>query len=66
VHIVEKAGGFGGDATDLKVLERKVRRCVQEDDLQQVNWSIRLSQGCRSGSAFIEMLDLGPGVNNYT
>jgi hypothetical protein len=34
VHVVEEAGGFGGNAADLKVLEGELRRCVQEDDLR--------------------------------
>jgi hypothetical protein len=33
VHVVEEAGGFGGNAADLKVLEGELRRCVEEDDL---------------------------------
>jgi hypothetical protein len=37
VHVVEEAGGFGGNAADLKVLEGELRRCVQEDDLNSVD-----------------------------
>jgi len=37
VHVVEEAGGFGGNAAYLKVLEGELRRCVQEDDLHSAN-----------------------------
>jgi hypothetical protein len=37
MHIVEEAGGFGGNAADLKVLEGELRRCVQEDDLHSAD-----------------------------
>ena len=38
VHVVEEAGGFGGNAADLKVLEGELRRCVQEDDLREIRY----------------------------